>query len=94
MLEFWSGGGLVATTHRVRSVRQERYSFPLFFNLDYATRLTPLHDASAPGLIAGEHLYAQTIRTFRYLQNRLARGEITMPADSLSPASFGQQAKP
>jgi isopenicillin N synthase-like dioxygenase len=94
MLEYWSGGALVATTHRVRKVRWERYSFPLFFNLDYHARLTPLHDAGAAGLIAGEHLYAQTIRTFRYLQDRLARGEISLPTKALAPASFGQHAKP
>jgi isopenicillin N synthase-like dioxygenase len=95
MMEYWSGGALVATTHRVRKVRAERYSFPLFFNVDYATRVKPLHDAAgdAPGLVAGEHLYAQTIRTFRYLQDRLARGEIVMPEDALAPASFGQQPK-
>ncbi|MDB5410632.1 MAG: 2OG-Fe(II) oxygenase [Rhodospirillales bacterium] len=91
MLEFWSRGALIATTLRVRKVRQERYSFPLFFNLDYATRLMPLHDASGPGLAAGEHLHAQTIRTFHYLQKRLARGEIAMPAGSLAAASLGQQ---
>jgi isopenicillin N synthase-like dioxygenase len=92
MLEHWSGGALVATRHRVRKVAAERYSFPLFFNLDYATRLTPLDRAAgAAGLSAGEHLYAQTIRTFHYLQDRLARGEITMPADAVPLASFGRQ---
>jgi isopenicillin N synthase-like dioxygenase len=37
MLELWTGGEFVATSHRVRKVSQERYSFPLFFAVDYHT---------------------------------------------------------
>ena len=39
MLELLTNGEFLATTHRVRKVREERYSFPLFFNVDYATRI-------------------------------------------------------
>src|SRR6266496_6436060 len=42
MLELWTGGEFIATTHRVRKVRQERYSFPLFFSVDYSTVVAPL----------------------------------------------------
>ncbi|HVX07979.1 isopenicillin N synthase family dioxygenase, partial [Humibacter sp.] len=35
MLDIWSNGAFVATLHRVRKVAEERYSFPLFFNVDY-----------------------------------------------------------
>jgi isopenicillin N synthase-like dioxygenase len=85
MLELWSNGEFVATCHRVRTVPQERYSFPLFFAVDYHTRITPLplrgrrDRPTAAGLIAGEHLYAQTVSTFNYLRARLARGELTLP---------------
>lgn len=71
MLELMSGGQFVATQHRVRRVSCERYSFPLFFSLDYDARVAPFTgDLSRPALVAGEHLYAQTVKTFRYLQAR------------------------
>jgi isopenicillin N synthase-like dioxygenase len=99
MLELWTNGEFVATSHRVRQVREERYSFPLFFAVDYHTRISPMArfvDASRParaGLIAGEHLYAQTAQTFTYLRRRLERGELTLPTSSVGLSSFGQQAK-
>ena len=98
MLELWSNGEFVATTHRVRKVAQERYSFPLFFAVDYHTRITPMArrgrqdrpaDPAAAGLVAGEHLYAQTARTFTYLRARLARGEIMLPPSTLASPAFG-----
>jgi isopenicillin N synthase-like dioxygenase len=98
MLELWTNGEYVATSHRVRKVRDERYSFPFFFAVDYHTRITPLpsfvrHDRPArAGLIAGEHLFAQTAKTFSYLRRRLASGELVL-ADSMPLSSFGQQAK-
>lgn len=99
MLELWTNGEFVATSHRVRKVPQERYSFPLFFAVDYHTRITPMarllraEQPAHPGLIAGEHLYAQTAHTFRYLRARLQRGELALPAGAASYAAFGQQAK-
>jgi isopenicillin N synthase-like dioxygenase len=102
MLELWTGGEFVATSHRVRKVSQERYSFPLFFAVDYHTRIAPMPRPRAGGfaqpadrgsLIAGEHLYAQTARTFRYLQARLARGELSLPQGAAAPGTFGQQAR-
>src|ERR1700722_881844 len=98
MLELWSNGEFVATTHRVRKVAQERYSFPLFFAVDYHTHITPMARRgrqdrpaapAAAGLVAGEHLYTQTARTFSYLRSRLARGELMLPQSSLAPPAFG-----
>ncbi len=99
MLELWTNGEFVATSHRVRKVREERYSFPLFFSLDYSTRVAPMPRLARPGgttrapLIAGEHLFAQTAQTFRYLRERLARGELRLPDSSLALSSFGQEAR-
>jgi isopenicillin N synthase-like dioxygenase len=111
MLELWTGGEFVATSHRVRKVSQERYSFPLFFAVDYHTHIAPMprsradgcgersdrlerHEPAARGsLIAGEHLYAQTARTFRYLQARLLRGELSLPEGAAAQGTFGQQAR-
>ena len=98
MLELWTNGEFIATTHRVRHVKEERYSFPLFFNVDYHTVVKPLprfvsrDDRPRPALLAGEHLFAQTVQTFAYLRDRLKRGELTLPERSMPIGSFGQQA--
>ena len=99
MMEILTNGAFAATSHRVRRVREERYSFPLFFSLDYHTRVEPLARFVAPGgrvydgLVAGEHLFAQTAKTFAYQQQRLARGEIFLPDAAASLSSFGQEAR-
>jgi isopenicillin N synthase-like dioxygenase len=98
MMEIWTNGEFVATSHRVRRVEEERYSFPLFFCTDYHTEVAPLPafvSAERPAryapVRAGEHLYAQTVRTFKYLQQRLARGEIELPDGARPLASFGRE---
>jgi isopenicillin N synthase-like dioxygenase len=94
MLEYWSGGRFVATSHRVRRVAEERYSFPLFFAVDYDTRILPINgQTDGEPLCAGEHLHAQTIQTFSYLKQRVARGELVPPAAARPLLSFGQLAK-
>ena len=98
MLETWTNGEFVATTHRVRKVREERYSFPLFFCVDYDTAVAPLPqfvrpDRPAwPTVRAGEHLFAQTAQSFGYLKRRIAAGELALPAGALALSSFGQEA--
>jgi isopenicillin N synthase-like dioxygenase len=97
MLELWTNGEFVATTHRVRKVAEERYAFPLFCSVDYHTRVEPLDrfvSADRParsGLVAGEHLFAQTAQSFGYLRERLASGEVRLPTGSLALSSFGQR---
>ena len=93
MLEYWSGGRFVATSHRVRKVAEERWSFPLFFALDYDVELRPLGQPGAEPIRTGEHLYAQTVQTFRYLKERAARGEIALPPAARPVSSFGQEAR-
>lgn len=98
MLELWTNGAFVATSHRVRRVAEERYSFPLFFNVDYDTEVKPLPQFASPdgkqrpALRAGEHLFAQTAQTFAYLRNRIDSGELVLPEGALVPNQFGQQA--
>jgi isopenicillin N synthase-like dioxygenase len=98
MLELWTNGEFIATTHRVRQVKQERYSFPLFFNVDYDTVVKPLRrfedrgGRPQPTLRAGEHLFAQTAQTFAYLRTRVENGEIVLPEGSVPIGSFGQEA--
>jgi len=98
MLELWTNGAYVATSHRVRKVKEERYSFPLFFNVDYHTEVKPLPQFASrdgkqrPALRAGEHLFAQTAQTFAYLRTRVKSGELVLPDGSLETGQFGQQA--
>ncbi|GAA2546115.1 isopenicillin N synthase family dioxygenase [Mycolicibacterium diernhoferi] len=97
LLEIWTNGEFVATSHRVRKVAQERYSFPLFVNVDADTVVAPLDafrgsGATKPTVVAGEHLFAQTAQSFRYLQDRVARGEVTMPEGAQPLDSFGRDA--
>ncbi|NGO90175.1 MAG: isopenicillin N synthase family oxygenase [Halomonas sp.] len=100
MLEIWSNGEFVATSHRVRKVKEERYSFPLFFACDYHTLVAPLPElvkrhggARYAALTSGDHLYAQTIQTFRYLRERLAKGELRLPEGARDVGSLGQHGK-
>jgi isopenicillin N synthase-like dioxygenase len=99
-LEMWTNGALTATSHRVRKVNVERYSFPLFFACDYDVQVEPLpsfvtaeRPSRYPPLKAGEHLYAQTLQSFAYLKQRLARGELQLPAGARPLSSFGQAGK-
>ncbi|PMR73825.1 isopenicillin N synthase family dioxygenase [Billgrantia endophytica] len=101
MLEIWTNGEFVATSHRVRKVKEERYAFPLFFACDYHTTVAPLPELVArhgggprhAPLKAGDHLYAQTIHTFRYLQQRLERGEIALPKGARDIGTLGQHGR-
>jgi len=101
LFEALTNGAWPSTTHRVRKVTVERYSFPLFFNLDYATRITALpgflevgQPPRYPELVAGEHLLAQTIQSFSYLQRELAAGKVALPERTLAPSSFGHASVP
>jgi len=100
LMEIWTNGTFVATSHRVRPVREERFSFPLFFCCDYHTEVAPLPAFVGPDrpaqyepVRAGEHLYAQTIQSFNYLQQRLAAGAIALPRGARPLSSFGQAAR-
>ncbi|GAB4061339.1 isopenicillin N synthase family dioxygenase [Uliginosibacterium sediminicola] len=100
MLEILSNGRFVATKHRVRKVPEERYSFPLFCACDYDTVIAPLpellpadgHSDYAPQ-ICGQHLYAQTMQTFKYLRTRLEQGELALPDGALPLSSFGPKTR-
>ncbi len=95
MMEILSNGEYVATSHRVKKVREERYAFPMFCNLDYDTKVEPLekfrktHTKKYSPVICGEHLFAQTIQTFKYLQKKVAKGDIELPSGAIDLSSFG-----
>ncbi|HTH95470.1 MAG TPA: 2-oxoglutarate and iron-dependent oxygenase domain-containing protein [Rhodocyclaceae bacterium] len=98
MMEVLSNGNFVATSHRVRKVTQERYSFPLFCACDYDTVIAPLPALVQTGessryapVVCGEHLYAQTMQTFSYLKQALADGRLQLPAGAKALSSFGHK---
>lgn len=98
MMEIWTNGAYVATAHRVRRVREERYSFPLFCTCDYHTVVEPLPQFVGPDnppryqpISAGAHLLAQTAQSFSYLKRRIAAGELILPAGSHGLSSFGRE---
>ncbi|HET9272957.1 MAG TPA: 2-oxoglutarate and iron-dependent oxygenase domain-containing protein [Methyloceanibacter sp.] len=99
MMEIWTNGEFVATSHRVRPVKEERFSFPLFFAVDYHTPVAPLErfmKADQPPrevVTAGEHLFVQTAQSFNYQKARLERGEIALPEKYVGLSSFGQEAR-
>lgn len=100
MLELISNGRFIATSHRVRKVKQERYSFPMFCSLDYDTLVEPLlppadgvSEAQYQPLKCGEHLYAQTMQTFKYLKQKMDAGTLSLPDAARTTSSFGQLAK-
>jgi isopenicillin N synthase-like dioxygenase len=100
MIETWSNGAFVATSHRVRKVAEERYSFPFFATCDYETVVEPLpqfvsdtRPAAYPRLVSGKHLYAQTAQTFNYLKKRIEAGDAVLPDDARSLSSFGQEVR-
>jgi len=89
LMEAWTNGELVATSHRVRRVREERYSCAMFCTCDYQTVVEPLPAFVGPARppryqpqLAGAHLFAQTAQSFSYLKRRLETGDLVLPASA------------
>lgn len=96
MMEILSNGRYVATKHRVKKVREERYSFPLFFSCDYDYVVAPVIEQETPRyapLKGGEHLHNQTAQTFTYLKNKVASGELALN-NAVPLDSFGLRSGP
>ena len=100
MLEVLSAGTFVATAHRVRKVPQERYSFPLFFACDYHTLIRPLPGFLEAGeaseyqeLSSGAHIRSQALQTYRYLREKLTRGQLQHPERARGTNTFGHLKK-
>ncbi|MBJ7556211.1 isopenicillin N synthase family dioxygenase [Marinomonas spartinae] len=100
MLEVLTAGQFVATAHRVRKVSHERYSFPLFFACDYHTQIRPLpqfegaeSEQAYEAISIGDHMYSQALQTYRYLREKVAKGELTLPEKARGVATFGHLKK-
>lgn len=94
MMEILSNGRYVATRHRVKKVKEERYSFALFHACDYDYAVAPVIRGEPPRyapLKGGDHLFNQTAQTFAYLRRRIADGTLVLsgalPLDSFGPES-------
>ena len=62
MLEFWTGGKVVATPHRVTGGNHERLSVPLFFNPRHDVNVAPA--GSGKKIAAGDHLSKRYDETY------------------------------
>lgn len=99
VLEVMTAGYFTATAHRVRPVKQERYSFPFFYSSDYHTEVKPLPQFSKadtgnyPAMKVGDHIWSQEIQAFSYLKNRISRGDLKLPANSRTLGTFGNISK-
>lgn len=101
IFEAWSGGQYKATQHRVVNTGKERFSFPLFFGLDYHSVVEPLerfkNEASVsryPAMVAGEHLMRMSVNGFRYMHDGVTKGEIALGYEIPDVSPFKREAKP
>ena len=100
IFETWSGGQFKSTQHRVVNTGRVRYSFPLFFGLDYHTVVEPLAPFRTPEVMskyppikAGEHLMRMSVKTFRYMHEAYERGEISLGMELPEASPFKRAAK-
>ncbi len=101
IFETWSGGQFKSTQHRVTNIGRERYSFPLFFGLDYHTVVEPLAKfqtpevmAKYPPMKAGDHLMRMTTNGFRYIADARAKGVFVPDYEVPDENPFKREAKP
>lgn len=100
LMEVWTNGTFVATSHRVRKVREERYSFAMFCTCDYDTVVEPLPHFVGPSrppryepLFSGAHLFGQTAQSFSYLKKKVTSGDLVLPPGARPLSSYGQEAR-
>ena len=70
MLEFWSGGKVKATPHRVIGGANERLSVPLFFNPRHDVNVAPAESGNS--ILAGDHLSKRYDETYLHRKDASA----------------------
>jgi isopenicillin N synthase-like dioxygenase len=100
IFETWSGGQFKSTQHRVVNTGNERYSFPLFFGLDFHAVVEPLEKfrtpevvAKYPAMKAGEHLMQMSIKAFRYMDDAYQKGELVPNYEVPEKNRFAREAR-
>lgn len=99
IFETWSGGEFRSTQHRVVNTGNERFSFPLFFGLDYHATVEPLTNrtpevlAKYPPMKAGEHLMRMSVKAFRYMADAHEKGELTLDTELVESNPFKRAAR-
>jgi len=101
IFEAWTGGYLKSTPYRVLNNGKERYAFPLFFGLDYHSRVEPLIGFRTPEAVAkyspikaGKHLMRRAVRDFRYLADAKEKGALPLGDDLEEENPFKRGAMP
>jgi len=99
IFETWSGGQFKSTQHRVVNTGKVRYSFPLFFGLDYHAVIEPLEKFTSdeiseryPPMVAGEHLMRMSVKTFRYMNDSLEKGDMKLDYQIPEESPFKREA--
>ena len=100
IFETWSGGQFKSTQHRVANLGEERYSFPLFFGLDYHAVVEPLEKFRTPEVMekyppmkAGDHLMRMSVNAFRYMADAREKGELVLDFEVPDENPFMREAK-
>jgi len=99
LLEGWTNGRFKATQHRVVNTGQERWSMPLFFAVDYHTKIEPLPQfvsADNPPrynpIVAGDHLAGFSINLCKHLRRKVVKGELKVDFPIRSENPFKRKA--
>ncbi|MEP4198258.1 MAG: 2-oxoglutarate and iron-dependent oxygenase domain-containing protein [Aliishimia sp.] len=66
MMQFWTGGDVLATPHRVIGTTHERISIPMFFNPSHDINVAP--PGSDQVIQAGDHLAKRFNETYAHLK--------------------------